>query len=122
MIGRRRLSGRMIQLIGRIYMAGQRNRYGYQEYRGRSRGRTVLIFIIALLAVLLVAGVAFMYVMGEYIEYTPTGIQINWPWLSDAPSAPPEVTDPVVIESDPVEVIVETPAPPHAHPCARAQL
>ena len=67
----------------------------------------MLIFIIALLAVLLVAGVAFMYVMGEYIEYTPTGIQINWPWLSDAPSAPPEVTDPVVIESDPVEMIVE---------------
>lgn len=116
MFGRRRLSGRMIQLIGRIYMAGQRNRYGYQEYRGRSRGRTVLIFIIALLAVLLVAGVAFMYVMGEYIEYTPTGIQINWPWLSDAPSAPPEVTDPVVIESDPVEVIVETPAPPTPTP------
>ncbi len=93
-------------------MAGRGNRYGYQEYRGRSRARTVLIFIIALLAVLLAAGVAFMYLMGEYIEYTPTGIQINWPWLADEPSAPPpELSDPVVIESEPVEVIVETPAP-----------
>lgn len=101
-------------------MAARRNRYGYQEYRGRSGARTVLIFIIALLAVLLAAGVAFMIFMGEYIEYTPTGVQINWPWLDDEPSAPPRVTDPVVIVTDEVEVIVEpaeptpTPGPEYA--------
>lgn len=97
-------------------MAGRGNRYGYQEYRGRSRARTVLIFIITLLAVLLAAGVAFVYLMGEYIEYTPTGIQINWPWLAGEPSPPPPgLTDPVVIDSEPV-VVVETPAPPTATP------
>ena len=40
---------------------GRKNQYGYQEYRGRGggRGRMVLLFIIALLAVLLAAGTAF---------------------------------------------------------------
>ncbi|MFG6352163.1 MAG: hypothetical protein K1W21_11275, partial [Oscillospiraceae bacterium] len=66
-------------------MAGGKNRYGYQEYRGRSGGRTVLIFIIVLLAVLLAAGAAFMVVMGEYSKYTDTGVAIAWPWLSGEP-------------------------------------
>ena len=46
-------------------MSGRRNSYGYSEYRGRGGGRTrtVLLFIIALLAVLLVAGVAVMTFM-----------------------------------------------------------
>lgn len=93
-------------------MAGRRNRYGYQEYRGRGGGRSVLIFIIVLLAVLLIAGVVFMAVMGDYIKYTDTGIEIDWPWLNQEPSAPPEVSDPVVIETEEVVVTVEpTPEP-----------
>lgn len=93
-------------------MAGRRNRYGYQEYRGRGSGRSVLIFIIVLLAVLLAAGVAFLVVMGDYIKYSDTGMEINWPWLDQGPSAPPEITDPVVLETDPVVVTVEpTPEP-----------
>ena len=94
-------------------MAGRKNRYGYSEYRGRSgRGRPVLIFIIVLLAVLLAAGVAFMLLMGDYIKYTDTGMEIDWPWMSSGPSAPPEITDPVAVESEPVVVTVEpTPEP-----------
>ncbi len=95
-------------------MAGRKNRYGYQEYRGRGggRARTVLLFIIALLAVLLAVGTAFMIVMGEYIEYTDGGIQINWPWMAGGPSAPPQFSDPVVLESEDVVVTVEpTPDP-----------
>ena len=97
-------------------MGGRRNPYGYHEYRGRSRNgggaRAVLLFIIALLAVLLAAGVAFMAVMREYIEYTDQGVKINWPWLGDGASAPPEFSDPVVIVTDDVVVTVEpTPAP-----------
>ena len=82
-------------------MAGRRNRYGFQEYRGRGSGRSVLIFIVVLLAVLFIAGVVFMVVMGDYINYTPDGLEINWPpWFHREPSAPPEITDPVVVESD----------------------
>lgn len=90
-------------------MAG-RNRYGYQEYRGRSGGRTVLIFIIVLLAVLLAAGIAFMYFMGEYIRYTDSGVEIDLPWLNRESSAPPEFSDPVVVTSDDV-VVTEEPDP-----------
>lgn len=93
-------------------MAGRRNRYGYQEYRGRNGARPVLIFVILLLAVLLAVGVVFMITMGEYIEYTDTGVEIHWPWLSDSPSAPPVGSDPVVIVTDDVVVTVEpTPDP-----------
>ena len=89
-------------------MAGRRNRYIYREYRGRGGGHSsVLIFIIALLAVLLIAGVVFMIVMGDYISYTRDGMEIRWPWLSHEPSDPPVFSDPVVIETDDIVVTVE---------------
>ena len=91
-------------------MAGRRNRYGYQEYRGRSGARPVLIFIIVLLAVLLAAGIAFMVLMGDYIKYTPTGIEIDWPWRGD-PSPPPIASDPLVIETEDVVTVEPTPDP-----------
>ena len=98
-------------------MAGRSNRYGYQKYRGRGGGRSVLIFIVVLLAVLLIAGVVFMLVMGDHIKYTDTGLEIDWPWRHQDPTAPPEFSDPVVIETDPVVTTEEptagpTPAPP----------
>ena len=88
-------------------MAGRHYRYGYQEYRGRGTGRSVLIFIITLLAVLLVAGIAFMVVMGDHIRYTPTGVEIDWPWRDQRPTAPPVFSDPVVFESNDIVVTVE---------------
>lgn len=91
-------------------MAGRKNRYGYHEYRGRSGARPVLIFIIVLLAVLLAAGVAFLAFMGDYIKYTPTGIEIDWPWRS-SPTPPPIASDPVVIETDDVVTVEPTPEP-----------
>ena len=81
-------------------MAGRRNRYGFQEYRGRGSGRSVLIFIVVVLAVLLAAGLVFMFVLGNYIKYSPTGIEIDLPWFNREPSVPPEVTGLVVMESD----------------------
>ena len=89
-------------------MAGRRNQYRYPEYRGRGGGRsTVLIFIIVLLAVLLIAGVIFMAVMGDYIYYTPNGMEIHWPWLEQKPTGPPVFSDPVVIETNDIVVTVE---------------
>ena len=81
-------------------MAARKNRYGFQEYRGRGSGRSVLIFIVVLLAVLFIAGVVFLFAMGDYINYTPDGLEINWPWRDKEPSALPEITDPVVPASD----------------------
>ena len=92
-------------------MARRRNRYGFQEYRGRGSGRSVLVFIVVLLAVLFVAGVVFMFVMGDYINYTPDGMEINWPWRSKEPSAPPEFTDPVVMETDDPVITAEPTEP-----------
>ena len=92
-------------------MAGRRNQYRYPEYRGRGGGRSsVLIFIIALLAVLLIAGVIFMALMSDYMNYTPNGVEIHWPWISQEPSGPPVFSDPVVIETNDIVVTVE-PAP-----------
>ena len=95
-------------------MGGRKNQYGYREYRGRGGGRArmVLLFIIALLAVLLVAGVAFMTFMGQYLEYTPTGVKINWPWIDEESVGPPPIaSDPLVVVSDPPELIVESTQP-----------
>ena len=96
-------------------MAGRRNQYRHPEYRGRGGGHSsVLIFIIVLLAVLLIAGVVFMALMGDYITYTRDGMQIHWPWLNQESSSPPVFSDPVVIETDNIVVTVE-PAPGSAH-------
>ena len=96
-------------------MAGRRTRYGYQEYRGRDgQHSSVLIFIVVLLAVLLIAGVVFMAVMGDYIRYTPTGVEIDWPWRNQEPSAAPVFSDPVVVETGDIVVTVE-PAPGSAY-------
>ena len=95
-------------------MAGQKSRYGfsYSEYRGRGTGRSVLIFIVVLLAVLLIAGLAFMFFMGDYIYYTPDGMEIHWPWMEQEPSAPPVFSDPVVMETnDPVITVEPTTEP-----------
>ena len=101
-------------------MAGRRNRNGYQEYRGRSGARPVLLFIIVLLAVLLLAGIAFMVFMGDYIKYTPTGMEIDWPWRRD-PTQPPIPSDPVVIETEDVVVTVEPTVEPTPTPTPEPQ-
>lgn len=101
-------------------MARRENRFGYREYRGRSGGRirTVLLFIIALLAVVLIAGVLFMVFLGEYLEYTDDGVQFHPPWLSGGETNRPEPSDPLVLESAPVDVTVEPDpsAPPASEP------
>jgi len=109
-------------------MRGRKNQYGYHEYRGRGggRGRTVLLFIIALLAVLLAVGVAF-YAMVE-LEYTDSGVKINWRKGEKDPSPPPAVSDPLEVVTSSVDVTVEptesveptdTPAPePEYQPIA----
>ncbi len=109
------------RLPGGIIMGGHRNTYGYSEYHGRNGGRVrnVLLFIIAVLAVILAAGVAFMAFMGQYLEYTEDGVKIHWPWAQESASLPPIASDPLEVDTDPLDVTVEptldvepTPPPP----------
>ena len=90
---------------------GRKNQYGYQEYRGRGggRGRMVLLFIIALLAVLLAAGTAF-YLLVD-IEYTPNGMVIHWPWAQESETPPPPTAPPPERPSVAVEVVEPSPTP-----------
>lgn len=89
---------------------GRKNQYGYQEYRGRGggRGRAVLLFIIALLAVLLAAGTAF-YLLVD-IEYTPNGMVIHWPWAQESEALPPPPSQPPELPSVAVEVVEPSPS------------
>lgn len=90
-------------------MSGRRNSYGYSKYQGRSggRARTVLLFIIVLLAVLLAAGVGIIAFMGPYLEYTPDGVNVHWPWSQEDASLPPIASDPLEVDTNPVDITVE---------------
>jgi len=94
-------------VLGEINMGGNRNQYGYHEYRGRGGGRVrmVLLFIIALLAVLLAAGVALT--MAVDLEYTDTGVKINWRWAQESAALPPIASDPIVVNTAPADVTIE---------------
>jgi len=103
-------------------MGGRRNSYGYSQYHGRgaNRSRTVLLFIIALLAILLAAGVAF-YALVD-LEYTENGVLVHWPWAQESASLPPISSDPIALDTDPPVVTLEptpspepTPTPPPAY-------
>lgn len=98
-------------------MGGRKNKYGYSEYRGRGGGRArmVLLFIIALLAVLLAAGTAF-YAMVD-LEYSENGVLIHWPWApKESSPLPPISSDPIQVDTPPVEVTVEPSLPPEPTP------
>lgn len=78
----------------------RRYRPSYQKYRGRrSGGSAVLKVIIALLALVLAAGVLFVLFMGEYVEYTDSGVRLNLPWRKEEPE-PPQESAPVVIVTE----------------------
>ena len=103
-------------------MGGRKTQYGYSEYRGRGGGRvrTVLLFIIALLAVLLAAFAAF-YALVD-LEYTESGVIIHWPWAQESASAPPPIaSDPIQVDTGPVDVTVEPSLPPEPTPTPKPQ-
>lgn len=110
---------RAARMPGGVGMGGRRNSYGYSQYHGRggSRTRTVLLFIIALLAILLAACAAF-YALVD-LEYTENGVLVHWPWAQESATLPPIASDPIILDTGPVNVTAEptpslepTPAPP----------
>lgn len=77
-------------------------RYGAnQVYRGRRRASTPLVVLIAVLAVLLIAGLAFLLFMGKYIQYTDDGVKLVLPWRQDQGeelSPFPDVSDLIITQ------------------------
>ena len=57
----------------------------------------MLKVIIALLLILLIAGILFIVFLGRYVEYTDSGVRVNLPWLQEEEPEGPAATDPVVI-------------------------
>ena len=69
----------------------RRTRGVNERYRGRGRGRGGLRALLVVLAALLGCAIAFLLMLGRYIEYTDDGVRLNLPWFQreqPAPSAP----------------------------------
>ena len=94
-----------------------RKNYGYDSYRGRSPLRSVLKWIIALLAAVLVLTVAALLWLQQFMVYSSEGGRLVFPWTEqNTPSASPsaEWESPAV---SPTVVVVtpEAPAPEYLH-------
>lgn len=90
--------------------------YGYDAYRGRSKLRTALTVIAALLVVVLILAVAFFLFAQRYIVYTDDGqAHLELPFLqreSVRPSQEPVPSeDIVIITPQPTPVPTPTPDP-----------
>ena len=87
----------------------RRNHYGYGAYRGRSKFRTFLKFVIAVLAVVLALLVGAFFFLQRYMVVSSTGgIYFDLPFLDrEEESAPPDDTE----ETPPLVVVTPTPEP-----------
>ena len=85
----------------------RRNHYGYGAYRGKSKFRTFLKFLIAVLAVVLVLLVAAFFFLQRYMVVSSTGgIYFDLPFLnreeiSPSPSGSEETPSIVVVSPSP---------------------
>lgn len=90
----------------------------YSTYRGRKSWlRRILIAIVILLVIALAAAIVGLFVLPNYVVYTPNGPQLVLPFFgggktTPAPSPTPDVTDdPAVIIDQPDPTPEPTPAP-----------
>ncbi len=88
-----------------------RNSYRYGSYQGkRSRGRTVLLVLIAVLVVLLLLLWAAGFRLQRYMVVTDDGVRFDLPVLP-ASSPAPSASGPVVIATPPAIIVSSTPQP-----------
>lgn len=86
-----------------------RRAYGYDTYRGRSRGRIALTILIVILLVVLAAAVAAFFLLQKYIVYTDDGrARLELPFFQQQETVPPV---PSGVEEPPVVVITAEPSP-----------
>lgn len=90
----------------------------YSTYRGRKSWlRRILIAIVILLVIALAAAIVGLFVLPNYVVYTPNGPQLVLPFFgggkaTPTPSPTPDVTDdPAVIIDQPDPTPEPTPAP-----------
>lgn len=81
-----------------------RRRYGVnQAYHGRRKGSGALKVLVALLAILLVAGVLFLLFVPK--EYTDNGVRLRFPWSAEEEPKPSDPVDPSAL------IVAESPSP-----------
>jgi len=90
-------------------MRERRNHYGYGSYRGRSRARTFLKVVIAVLAIVLVLLVAAYFFLQKYMVVTSDGVRFELPFFVNKPT--PSVA-PTPATAEPTTPVVVTPTPP----------
>lgn len=93
----------------------RRNHYGYGAYRGKSKLRTFLKFIIAVLAVVLVLLVAAFFFLQRYMVVSSTGgIYFDLPFLNREEESPPPSESgeaPSIVVVSPTPELTPTPTP-----------
>lgn len=91
-----------------------RRNYGYDTYRGKSKFRTFLKIIIAVLAIILVLLVGAFFFLQRYMVVSADGVRFELPFGSKAETPSPSL--PLTVESLP-PVVTDTPSPsPSATP------
>ncbi len=88
----------------------------YSTYRGRTNWlRRILLAIVILLVIALIAAVAGLFVLPNYVEYTPDGPRLVIPFFGggEGKETPAPTPDGTV---DPTDIVIETLPPlPVAH-------
>ena len=84
-----------------------KRQYGYHAYRGRSAARTALKAVIAVLAALLVLGLAAAIFLQQYTVYSADGARVRLPWSDPDPAPVAETPSPA--PSEPLVVITPEP-------------
>ena len=84
-----------------------KRQYGYHAYRGRSAARSALKAVIAVLAALLVLGLAAAFFLQQYTVYSADGARVRLPWSDPDPAPVAETPSPS--PSEPLVVITPEP-------------
>lgn len=102
-----------------LVMANKKYPKRYHEYRGRRRNGTGAKIVLGLVALILLACLVFLVILGGRVEYTDDGVRIVMPWNEEKPggSEPDDPdTPPVIIVEDPDESESVTPEQPSPEP------
>ncbi|MEQ2456411.1 putative glycoside hydrolase [Flavonifractor hominis] len=87
---------------------------GYGSYRGRNRGRNVLIVLIVVLLVLLALGIGALIWLDGHVVYSADGVTIDLPFLHG--QQPEEDDTPVTVTTPPPATPSPTPTPEPEEP------
>ena len=87
-----------------------RRNNGYGSYRGKSKFRTFLKIVIAVLLIVLVLLVAAFFFLQQYMVVSADGIRFEIPFFQEQQPSPSQST-PVIVESRPPVIVTPSPTP-----------